>query len=158
MKIWYENTRVVKDPENHVFFKRLRENFKKVCRPDTKVVFRSPSKGISEMKYIMPGTPYYQFLRDIEMVEGYVQAEREGYDAAIIGCFGDPSIDVARSIINIPIIGAGGSALLYAQMLGMKTVGLTILPGMENYVAKFLAQYGLKAITRVHTLSPEGDR
>lgn len=31
--------------------------------------------------------------------------EAEGFDAALLGCFGDPGLDGAREIISIPIIG-----------------------------------------------------
>src|SRR6056297_974379 len=38
-------------------------------------------------------------------LRGIVEAERDGFDAVIIGCFGDPGLEAARELVNIPVIG-----------------------------------------------------
>jgi allantoin racemase len=52
--------------------------------------------------------------------------EREGYDAAIIGCFGDPGLEAARELVTMPVIGPCESALLLAAGLGHRFSVLTI--------------------------------
>jgi len=156
MKIWYENTRPVDDPENQTFLKRLRKNFNKYKNPDTEFVLRSPSKGIKEMKYIMPADPYYQHLRDPEMVEGFVQAEKEGYDAAIAGCYGDPGLEVGRAILNIPVIGVGESSRVVFKYLGATLIGVIGLPFrgvLMHKVGQSFAKEGFVAIQKSFTLS-----
>jgi len=158
MKIWYENTRPIDDPENQIFFKRLRKNFNKYKNPDTEFVLRSPIKGIKEMKYIMPGAPYYQFLRNPEMVEGFVQAEKEGYEAGIVGCYGDPAIEVARAIVAIPMIGVGESSRVMCKYLGATMVGVVSLPFLGSgafRMKQLFGKEGLIAIPKYHTLSYE---
>jgi len=48
------------------------------------------------------------------------KAEAEGFDAAIIWCGGDPALEAAREIVDIPVIGPGESMRLLASILGKK--------------------------------------
>ena len=81
MKIWYEFPRPVTGAEG--FYEMLKANWKKVGKPDSELVIKAPTRGTSEFKYSIVGHMYADMLRTIEMVEGILQAEREGYDAAI---------------------------------------------------------------------------
>jgi allantoin racemase len=71
---------------------------------------------------------------DIEMnlpgiLKRLMKAEKEGYKAAIIGCFGDPGLHGARQILSIPVLGPGETSLAIASTLGEKI--LLIEPGEE---------------------------
>jgi allantoin racemase len=71
---------------------------------------------------------------DIEMnypgiLKRLMKAEKEGYKAAIIGCFGDPGLHGARQILSIPVLGPGETSLAVASTLGEKI--LLIEPGEE---------------------------
>jgi len=63
-------------------------------------------------------------------IELIMQCEREGYDAAIIGCFGDPGLEAARELATIPIIGPCESSQLLAAGLGHKFSVLTVFDSM----------------------------
>ncbi|MEM2883030.1 MAG: aspartate/glutamate racemase family protein [Nitrososphaerales archaeon] len=71
------------------------------------------------------------------------KAEREGYDAAIIGCFGDPGIEAAREIASIPIIGPGETSLLFAATLGHKFSILTVLKNVFPTLEKIADGLGV---------------
>jgi len=60
------------------------------------------------------------------------KAAGEKYDAIIIGCYGDPGIQAAREIVDIPVIGPGESSMLIACLLGYSFSIVTIL---ESVVA-----------------------
>jgi len=47
-----------------------------------------------------------------------VKAEKEGVDAVVIDCFGDPGLAAARESVRIPVVGAGQCAIHLAGMLG----------------------------------------
>lgn len=158
IKIWYENTRPVDNPETHMFIQRLKANYSRFKSPDTEFAIKSPVKGVKEMKYIMPGDPYYQLLRDPEMVEGAIQAQREGYDAVIMGCYGDPGIEVARAILDIPVIGVGESSRVVCRYLGATMIGVIGLPFrgvLMHKVAQLFAKEGFIAIRKSFSLSYE---
>lgn len=65
-------------------------------------------------------------------LRGIVEAERDGFDAVIIGCFGDPGLEAARELVDIPVIGPGEASLLAAAGLGHRFSVVTIL---DNVVA-----------------------
>lgn len=69
-----------------------------------------------------------------------MQCEREGFDAAIIGCFGDPGLEAARELVTMPVVGPCESSLLLAAGLGHKFSVLTIfdslIAGQELLVHK----------------------
>jgi allantoin racemase len=48
------------------------------------------------------------------------EAERDGVDAAIIWCGGDPALAAARELVDIPVIGPGESMTALSNVLGRK--------------------------------------
>jgi allantoin racemase len=48
------------------------------------------------------------------------EAERDGVDAAIIWCGGDPALSAARELVDIPVIGPGESMTALSMILGRK--------------------------------------
>lgn len=75
---------------------------------------------------------YEELLAVPATLEGIRQAERDGYDAVIIGCFGDPGLEAARELVRIPVIGPGEASLLLAASLGHRFTVVTIL---DNVIA-----------------------
>ena len=65
-----------------------------------------------------------------------VRLEREGFDAIIPGCFGDPGLDGIREIVSIPVVGPGQAGMTVAAMLGHRfsivTVVENIIRPLEN--------------------------
>ncbi|WP_043363354.1 aspartate/glutamate racemase family protein [Belnapia sp. F-4-1] len=47
-------------------------------------------------------------------------ARRGQYDAAIIACFGDPGLDAAKELLDVPVIGISEAAFHAAAMLGRR--------------------------------------
>jgi allantoin racemase len=68
---------------------------------------------------------YYMAVTVPYIVQEIVQAEREGYDAALICCFADVGVDEARELVNIPVVGAGEAGLYLALLLGSRLGVLT---------------------------------
>lgn len=63
-------------------------------------------------------------------IELIMKCERDGFDAAIIGCFGDPGLEAARELTAMPVVGPCESSLLLAAGLGHKFSILTIFDSM----------------------------
>jgi allantoin racemase len=78
-----------------------------------------------------------EYLAIPGLLEGVARAEKEGFDAVIVGCFGDPGVDGARELVNIPIIGPCEASLAASIPLGHKasiiTVLQTVVPSMKKY-------------------------
>lgn len=72
-----------------------------------------------------------EYLSVPGLLESVVELEREGFDAIVPGCFGDPGIDGARELVNIPVLGPGASAMAVASNIGHRFSIVTVL---ENVI------------------------
>ncbi len=72
-----------------------------------------------------------EYLSVPGLLEAVVELEREGFDAIVPGCFGDPGIDGARELVSIPVLGPGATSMLVAANLGHRFSVVTVL---ENVV------------------------
>ena len=140
MKIWYQFPRPVSGTEK--FNTRLQVNWRKVGKPDSEVVIKAPTRGADAFKYAILGHRYADLLRSIEMVEGVIQAEREGYHAAVIGCFGDPGLEVLEALVDMPVIGPGKAAIMMAQAVGRRMAFITV-PNWEATIEEVITRYGI---------------
>ena len=52
---------------------------------------------------------------------------REGFDAVIVSCAGDPGVEEARKLLPIPVVGAGESVATLSLFFGEKPAVLGIL-------------------------------
>ena len=69
---------------------------------------------------------YEEFLAVPAAARLAVEKEQEGYDAAIIGCAGDPGVDAIRELTSrMLVIGPGAASFLAAAMLGHRFGVLT---------------------------------
>ncbi len=55
-----------------------------------------------------------------------MRAEREGYDAFVIGHFQDAGLYEARSVTNLPVLALGEASMLHACQLGQRSGVVTI--------------------------------
>lgn len=132
----------------------LRSYFPKVARHDTEVVLRH--LGVSG-NYVR--SLYTELLNNRAVVENTVIAEREGFDAVVLGCWADPLWE-AREAVGIPVVGIGEAAMLLATTLGSRFAVITVAPGIIPTIEMDLRLYGLqdRAIVRpVRALAPPSD-
>ncbi len=71
-------------------------------------------------------------------VEQMMAVERQGYDAAILGCYGDPGLDGIREVVTMPVVGPGEAGFYAAALLGYRfsiiTVTQSIVIGLRRLV------------------------
>jgi len=86
-----------------------------IADPGTKVeatqVEVGPPAIESEADAVLAGPDVLRLVRE---------AERDGVDAAIIWCGGDPALAAARELVDIPVIGPGESMSALSMVLGRK--------------------------------------
>jgi Asp/Glu/hydantoin racemase len=86
---------------------------------------------------------YLEFLNEAQVCEAALAAERAGYDAFALGCFHDPALREARSLVDIPCVGMSETCMLVACSLGRR-FGMVSLEGSQRARHEELAQaYGL---------------
>jgi len=95
------------------------------------------SPGVELEARRAPGGPasiesmYEEYLSVPGIMELAMELEREGFDAIVPGCFGDPGLDGIRELVDIPVIGPGATAMLVAANLSHRFSIVTVL---ENVV------------------------
>jgi allantoin racemase len=68
---------------------------------------RDPLITLADIEFNVPG-----------ILQRIIQAEKKGYPAAIVGCFGDPALVAARQLVSIPVLGPGEVSFSLASTLG----------------------------------------
>ncbi len=79
---------------------------------------------------------YDEMLAVPDTVAKIIEAEREGADAVVIDCMGDPGLKPGRECVSIPVVGPAEAAMHAAAMLGHTFSVITVLkrlrPQSEN--------------------------
>jgi len=87
---------------------------------------------------------FYDEALDIpHILETVKKAEQEGYDAVVIDCFGDPGLEAARELVNIPVLGANESSCHLAAQIADRFSVINILPETEHLIRSLIVKYGL---------------
>jgi Asp/Glu/hydantoin racemase len=135
------------DSEAGGFFKTVavelwRRSFDPVKQADTELVYRFPRLGLTGLEGEMHS--YLHHLAAGEIFHAVVQAERDGFDGALIACFHDPMLREARQAVNIPVVGFGESSMVLATLMGQKFGVVTISPYTVHDTEENISKYGLR--------------
>jgi allantoin racemase len=71
------------------------------------------------------------------------EAERDGYDAVISDCFGDPGVRAGRELVDIPVIGPAEASFLLAAGLGHRFSIVTVLPSVVPMIEHLVQAAGV---------------
>jgi allantoin racemase len=95
--------------------------------PDTEVKVVSLKRGPQHLEY-----HYYEALVMLDTLHLVKKAEKEGFDAAVIGCFYDPGLREAREITDRLVVTAPAEACMHiATTLGDK---FSVIVGRQKWV------------------------
>ena len=113
-----------------------------------------------DIKGITPPDSYAHALSEFrcarEAICNAVIAEREGYDAFVMGHFQDAGLYEARAAVDIPVLSLGEASMLHACQLGQKIGIVTINPRYISWFHHQIGKYGLgQRVTGVHAMTFE---
>jgi allantoin racemase len=148
MRIWYQS--FVDYEHGKTYWDRLGAHLKSTVDPGTEVDIRG----------ITPHDSYAHPLVEMrcarEVICNAVRAEREGYDAFVIGHFQDAGLYEARSAVKIPVVSLGEGSMLYSCQLGQNIGVITINPRFIPWHQHQIIKYGLeRRVTGVHAMQFE---
>ena len=130
---------------NEAALAMCKPSFEKVLHPDTEVVLKPAKGGLKGDNTLDFDNPYFVYLNKMPIIEAFIEAEREGFDAAWVNCFGDPGVREARAVVGIPILGPCESTLHFACQLGQKLAIITAnMPGQIAQVEEQVRLHGLE--------------
>ncbi|MEX0280580.1 MAG: aspartate/glutamate racemase family protein [Arenibacterium sp.] len=145
MKLWYQS---YVDYENGAsYWDRLRPHLSESAAPGTEIDIH----GITP--YDSYAHPLVEFRCAREMICNAIRAEREGYDAFIVGHFQDAGLYEARAAVDIPVIALGEATMLWCCQLGQQIGIVTINPRFIPWFHHQIGKYGLRErVTGVHSM------
>lgn len=146
MKIWYQS--YVDAEHGQDYWDFLGRHLDTIIDPGTTVDI----KGITP--HDSYAHPIVEFRCAREVICNAVTAEREGYDAFVVGHFQDAGLYEARSVVDIPVVGLGESSMLHACQLGQRSGIVTINPRYISWFHHQITKYGLsERVTGVHAMT-----
>jgi allantoin racemase len=86
-----------------------------------------------------------EYLSVPGLLELVPELEREGFDAVVPGCFGDPGIDAIRELVAIPVLGPGATSMLVAANLGHRFSIVTVLENVVRPLENLARLTGMEA-------------
>ena len=156
MKIWHQS---FTDFESMPGYARmLTDHARQICSTDT----------VLDLHGLLPGTypegvpplemfqyPWVRNMLQLKCIENCIRAEREGYDAVAITNFGDPGLELARSLVDIPVVSTLESTLLVSCTIGRRPGLLALDEMMAGVIDPLIDDYGFRdRLAGVDTLHP----
>lgn len=108
-------------PEGKAEVARRGELLRTYAASDTDVGIVDVPRGPASIESM-----YEEYLSIPAAVERAIDLEAEGWDAIILGCYGDPGLDAFRELVSVPVIGPGEATALTAASLGHRFAIITI--------------------------------
>lgn len=135
MRIWYQS--YTHPTEAATYLKRLSDHVNSVVDPGTRVEVIGLDPPANQVHAIT------EMRCGVQVVKNAIQAEKDGYDAFVIGHFQDAGLMEAKACVDIPVMGLGEATMLYACTLGTKMGLITIDPVFIRWHQQQVAAYGL---------------
>ena len=108
-------------PEGRAELERRGGLLKKYAGPGTETGIDDVPEGPASIESM-----YEEYLSIPATARRAVELEQQGWEALILGCYGDPGLDALRELVSIPIVGPGEASALVAASLGHRFSIITI--------------------------------
>ncbi|WP_067094078.1 aspartate/glutamate racemase family protein [Marinomonas atlantica] len=105
----------------------------------TDIIASTPEHGPKSIE-----CAFDEVIAGAAMLDQVQQGKHLGVDAHIIACFGDPALDAARELADVPVIGIAEAAFKLASMIGHKFAVVTTLSRTVPASEHLLQKYGYK--------------
>jgi len=143
MRIWHQSTTELDLLPGYAAM--LAEHAERVTEPGVEVVLHGVDPG-TYAQGVAPidtaGFPLILALVDQQIIRNCVLAQEQGYDAVAISCFRDPGVELARSLVDIPVISMCQSSLFVADTMGKRFALMGLDRHMETLLGDLVSDYG----------------
>lgn len=120
------------------------------CQPGTEVVVRAADAGPASIESM-----YEEYLTVPATARLLTEVVQEGYDAAIVGCFGDPGLDAFREISDMLVVGPAAASTALATTLGHRfsyiTVTASVVPALRRLAWEAGSADALASVRHIET-------
>ena len=142
MRIWAQSA---SDLSVHTLFgATIAQHGRRVCQTETQIDVHGLAPGTyppgMTATEICCEYPVTHHMLSLQVMENALLAEREGYDAMVVTSFMDHGCELARSAVDIPVVGLGSTALRVASAAG-RALGLVSHDADQRKVVRNLIHY-----------------
>lgn len=156
IKIWHQSFTVLEKLPDYAA--ALRAHMGRVARPGTEVVLHGMHRDTYATEY--PGNDIrYCLLHGLhasQFVVNGLAAQEAGYDAYAISTIPDPALRETRSLLDIPVVAYGETAMHLACFLGQRFGILVFIEELVPLLEENVRRYGL--VSRVAAVRHVGFR
>jgi allantoin racemase len=139
MRLFYQSLGATRRGADGRYAQRLAAILRNAASPATTVEVH----GLSPGKAIADQYRYLEYLDTAEILDNGLKAEREGYDAFLIGNIFEPGLHALRELLNIPVLGLCESSVHLACLMGASFSVVNVNPKFARRVTENIASYGL---------------
>jgi allantoin racemase len=126
----------------------IRETVVPYLRRGTELEIAHLEDSPRNIDYFVP-----KHLAEVEILRSVVAAEREGFDAFVIGCCYDPGLREAREIAEIPVVGPLEASVALARPFGHRFSVVTdhrkAVPELEDLVRIYGAEANCRSVRAI---------
>ena len=139
MRLFYQSLGVTRRSTAGDYARRLQAILDRAASTGTTIELR----GLSEGRAVADQYRYLEYLDTAELLDNGLAAERDGYDAFLIGNIFEPGMHALRELLNIPVLGLCESSVTLACLMGASFSVVNVNPKFERRVSENIASYGL---------------
>ena len=143
MRIWWQSSTAIHKKELTEYREALTRHLNSVKRPDTELSVRGVESGSLDLHF--NSTVALNSFAPGGVLDNLIQADKEGYDGAAIGCFLDPALQEARELTNFPVLGLAETSIHMACLMGSRFSGIAFCDKQAQYYDAIIRKYGLES-------------
>lgn len=120
MRFWYHSMIVLSDMPDYAA--SIRSQLRKAVRSDSEVVLHGFAPGSFRASYPGPDVAFNFIygIHSLQFVLAALEAERQGYDAFVMGNLGSPMVREIRSLVDISVVGYGDAGARLSGLYGRR--------------------------------------
>ncbi|WP_337883104.1 aspartate/glutamate racemase family protein [Chromobacterium haemolyticum] len=122
---------------------RIRLAAVRAARPETLIVARNPEDGPVSIE-----SHFDEAVSVIGVCEEVMEGARQGCDAYVVACFGDPGLNAARELVRAPVVGIAQAAFQMASLIATRFSVVTTLSRTCVIAEHLLHSYGYAHLCR----------
>lgn len=131
--------RIINPNTTAAMTRKIGEAAQRVAAPGTRVVATQPTDGPVSIE-----SHFDEAISAVGVIEEVLAGERDGADAYVIACFGDPGLLAARELTRAPVVGIAEAAFHLASLVSTRFSVVTTLSRTGIIAEHLLEQYGFR--------------
>ena len=91
------------------------------------------------------------------VLEAMKRAEKDGYNAVVLACLGDPGVEEGRQIVDIPVLGPMRIAMNVCSVLGNRFSIITPSQTIKRWLQQNVKAYGFENCASVRVVNSSAE-